>query len=151
VGIIFSTSGCYNLRKKFVRKKKYQKEEPVYINFKDYPQKPTREAYIDYFLFVKGWLDELQESLDRGYSIKREKRAINNAIMNLEQIMSFYNDQGKEKAYPLYRDLVAVKNTIEKNPNKNKIERDYLNQRIDHFRRKFEAEFNYTEAGKWMQ
>lgn len=155
VGIIFSTSGCYTLRKKFVRKKKYQKEEPVYINFKDYPAKPSRDAYVDYFLFVKGWLDDLTESLrierlNTGYNNKREKRAINGAVMNLEQIISFFNQEGKEKIYPLYVDLVKVRNAMEKEPNMSQPRRSLMLQKIEHFRRAFEAEFKYSEAQKWM-
>ncbi|MFA5008740.1 MAG: hypothetical protein WC546_05920 [Candidatus Omnitrophota bacterium] len=155
VGIIFSTSGCYALRKKFVRKKKFQKEEPVYINFKNYPTKPSRDAYIDYFLFVKGWLDDLSESLrierlNAGYSNKREKRALNGAIMNLEQIISFFNDEGKEKIYPLYVDLVKIRDTMEKSPNMSPPRRTLILQKIEHFRREFEAEFKYSEAQKWM-
>ena len=41
-GIIFSTGGCTSLRKKFIRKKKYQKEEPVYIILKIRQTKPRR-------------------------------------------------------------------------------------------------------------
>ncbi|MDD4955594.1 MAG: hypothetical protein PHP17_06115 [Candidatus Omnitrophica bacterium] len=155
VGIIFSTSGCYSLRKKFIRKKKPQKEEPVYINFKDYPNKPSRDAYVDYFLFVKGWLDDLTESLsverlNTGYSNKREKRAINGAVMNLEQLISFFNQEGKEKIYPLYTDLVEIRKTIEKEPNMSQARRNLTLQKVEHFRRAFEAEFKYSEAQKLM-
>lgn len=155
VGIMFSTSGCYTLRKKFIRKKKVQQEEPVYINFKDYPAKPSRDAYVDYFLFVKGWTDDLMESLkierlNTGYNNKREKRAINGAVMNLEQIISFFNQEGKEKIYPLYVDLVKVKDTLEKEPNMSPARRSLMLQKVEHFRRAFEAEFKYSEAQKWM-
>lgn len=148
---LFLTSGCYTLRKKFIRKKKYQKEEPVYVNFKDYPTKPSREAYLDYYLFVKGWLSELSESLSKGYSIKREKRAIKEATMNMEQMISFFNKQGQEKIYPLYEDLVKIKGTIETNPNLTSVERNTLVQKIEYFRRRFEADFKYSNAQKWMQ
>lgn len=151
IAALFLTSGCYSLRKKFIRKKKYQKEEPVYVNFKDYPTKPSREAYLDYYLFVKGWLEELTESLNRGYSIKREKRAIGEAVMNLEQMIGFFNKEGQEKIYPLYQDLTKVKVSIETNPNLSSVERNTLVQRIEHFRRRFEADFKYSNAQKWMQ
>ncbi|MCK9615313.1 MAG: hypothetical protein M0R48_07415 [Candidatus Omnitrophica bacterium] len=154
-GIILSTGGCYSLRKKFIRKKKYQKEEPVYINFKNYPAKPSRDAYVDYFLFVKGWIDDLTESLrierfNTGYNTKREKRAINGAVMNLEQIISFFNQEGKEKIYPLYIDLVKIRDSMEKSPNMSSPRRALILQKIEHFRREFEAEFKYSEAQKWM-
>jgi hypothetical protein len=155
IGIILSTGGCTSLRKKFIRKKKYQKEEPVYINFKDYPAKPSRDAYVDYFLFVKGWLDDLTESLrverlNAGYNNKRERRAINGAVMNLEQMISFFNQDGKEKIYPLYVELVKIKDTLEKDPNMSPARRTIVLNKIEHFRREFEAEFKYSEAQKWM-
>ena len=148
--IVFSTSGCYTLRKKFVRKKKYTEEAPVYVNFKDYPAKPSRDAYIDYYLFVRGWLDELEEALREGGSLKREKRAINEAIMNLEQIVSFFKPEGKEKIYPLYAELLAMRKEVENNPNLGEMQRNSLISKIEHFTRKFEAGFKYTEAEKWM-
>jgi len=148
---LFLTSGCYTLRKKFVRKKKFEEKPPVYVDFKNYPNKPSKDAYIDYYLFVRGWLEELSESLKQGYSIKRDKRAISEAVMNVEQIMMFYSPQGKEKIYPLYQDLTKIKDTIAKSPNMSDIERNTLVQKIDHFQRKFEAEFNYTDAQKWME
>ncbi|MDP2924291.1 MAG: hypothetical protein Q8O30_11350 [Candidatus Omnitrophota bacterium] len=154
---IFFTSGCYTLRKKFIRKKKYQKEEPVYVGFKDYPTKPSREAYLDYYLFVEGWIDELSDelsdsfSVSKAYSLKRVKRAIKEAIMNLEQIIAFFNKEGKEKIYPLYQDLVKVKESIDKNPNTSAIERSTLLQKVEHFRRRFEADFKYSNAQKWME
>ena len=156
IGIIFSTSGCYSIRKKFIRKKKVQQEEPVYVNFKDYPTKPTREAYVDYFVFTKGWLEDLTESLqieklNRGYNNKREKRAINEAIKNLEQIIAFYNQEGKEKIYPLYKDLVKIREKMEKDPSMSPIERTRILQKVEHFRREFEGEFNYRQAEKWME
>lgn len=156
IGIVFSTSGCYTLRKKFIRKKKAQTEEPVYVNFKDYPTKPSREAYVDYFVFVKGWLEDLTEALsvdrvDRGYNVKREKRAINGAVMNLEQIIGFYNQEGKEKIYPLYQELVKVREDLEKDPSMSPAGRTRILQRVEHFRREFENEFNYRQAEKWME
>jgi hypothetical protein len=151
IAALFLTSGCYSLRKKFIRKKKYQKEEPVYVNFKDYPTKPSREAYLDYYLFVKGWLSELSESLSKGYSLKREKRAIKEAMMNMEQIISFFNKEGQGKIYPLYEDLAKIKGAIDANPNMSSVERNTLVQKIEHFRRRFEADFKYSNAQKWMQ
>lgn len=150
VALLFSNSGCYNIRKKFVRKKKYQKESPVYVDFKDYPTKPSPEAYIDYYLFVRGWLDELIEALEKGISYKREKMAINEAIMNLEQIMSFYNLEGKNKIYPLYDELLTIREELEQSPNMSEMKRSSLIHKIQYFKRRFEKDFNYTDAEKWM-
>ena len=148
---VFSTSGCHTLRKKFIRKKKSKEETPVYVDFKDYPRKPSRDAYIDYYIFVRGWLDELIETLEQGGRYKRQKRAINEAIMNVEQIISYYNQEGKEKVYPLYEDLLAIRREIERNPDMNLMKRNSTIKKTEYFKRRFEAEFNYTDAEKWME
>jgi len=142
--------GCQSLRKKFTRTKKHQKDAPVYVDFKDYPPRPSRQAYINYYLFVRGWLDDLVDSLSRGISYKRQKRAINEAIMNLEQIITFYNVEGKEKIYPFYEELTQIRQMIKKSPNMSEIRKNYLARKIENFKRRFQRDFNYTDAEKWM-
>lgn len=144
-------SGCHSLRKKFVRKKKDTKETPVYINFKQYPQLPSRQAYVDYYLFVKGWLEDLVNALQDADSRKKEKRAVNEAIMNLEQIIYFYNQDGKENIYPLYEELLSVKGDIYKGISMNEIKRDMLAVKVDRIRRNFESGFNYNDAKQWIR
>jgi hypothetical protein len=150
IAFVLSTSGCHTLRKKFTRQKKYQKEQQVYVGFKDYPNKPTKEAYLDYYLFVNGWLEDLIDALQKGTSLKREKRAINEAIMNMEQIIGFFNQEGKEKIYPLYEDLTGFKKEVDKNLNTNDIGKDSLIRSIEHFKRQFEAKFNFSDAQQYM-
>lgn len=142
--------GCSSFRKKFIRKKKQQKEIPVYVDFKDYPPKPSRQAYINYYLFVRGWLDDLTETLERGISYKRQRRAINEAIMNLEQMISFYSAEGKDKIYPLYEELVRIRQDIKNSPNMSQIRKNSLIRKIKNFKRRFEKDFNYTDAQEWM-
>jgi len=148
--MIFCDFGCYSLRKKFVRKKKENKETPVYVDFKEYPQQPSREAYINYYLFVRGWLDELTEALKKGLSAKRQKRAINEAVMNLEQIISFYNTEGKDEIYPFYEELVEIKDEVEKSSISSSFRKNSLIRKIENFKRRFEKNFNYTDAKQWM-
>ena len=71
--------------------------------------------------------------------------------MNLEQIMSFYNDKGKEKIYPVYQNFISIKKDISKFPNMSQMQKNFLISRIDHIKRRFEADFNYIDAQKWMQ
>ena len=149
--VMFSiTSGCHSLRKKFIRKKKYEKEIPVYVDFKDYPDKPSRESYINYYLFVRGWLDDLTGALKKGISYKRQRRAINEAIMNLEQIIAFYDSEGKDEVYPIYEKLQYFRDEITKSPNMSEIKRNLLIRKIEQLKRNFEKNFNYTDAEKWM-
>ena len=144
------TSGCYNIRKKFIRKKKQKSEVPVYVNFKDYPEKPSRKAYINYYLFVRGWLEELIDALKKGISHKRQRRAINEAIMNVEQIITFYDIEGKDKIYPFYEEMRDFRKMIQNNPNMSETKRNFLARKIERFKREFEKGFNYKDAEKWM-
>ena len=150
IAILSSTSGCHSLRKKFIRKKKHKPELPVYVNFKDYPAKPSRGAYINYYLFVRGWLDDLTEALRKGISYKRQRRAINEAIMNLEQMITFYDPEGKDAIYPFYEKMQDFREVIKKSPNMSEIKRNSLIRRIEQLKRRFEKDFNYTDAVKWM-
>lgn len=150
IAILSLTSGCQNIRKKFIRKKKYKKEVPVYVNFKDYSHKPSRKAYVNYYLFVRGWLEDLAEALKKGISYKRQKRAINQAIMNLEQIITFYNPDGKEKIYSVYEELQALREMIVKDPNMSETKRNALVRKIERLKRRLEKDFNYTDAEKWL-
>ncbi len=150
VAMVSSTSGCHSLRKKFIRKKKYEKEAPVYVKFKDYPNKPSRGAYINYYLFVRGWLDDLTEALRKGVSYKRQRRAISEAIMNLEQIIAFYDTEGKDAVYPIYEELQGFREAMKKSPNMSEIRRNSLIRKIEKLKRKFEKDFNYSDSEKWM-
>lgn len=147
---LLSLSGCRTLRQKFIRKKEVDKEQPVYVDFKDYPQRPTEEAYVDYYLFTRGWLEELKESLRGNISYKRNKRAIDEAIMNIEQIISFYNEEGREALSPLYEDLKQTRDRIERGPSISEVTRNRLIKKIENIKRRFESNFNYAEAKKWM-
>ena len=150
IAMISITSGCHSLRKKFIRKKKQRQELPVYVDFKDYPTKPSRNAYINYYLFVRGWLDDLTEALKKGISYKRQRRAINEAIMNLEQIIAFYDTEGKDAVYPIYEELQSFREAMAKSPNMSETKRNLLIRRIKQLKRRFEKNFNYNDAEKWM-
>ena len=148
--VLVLTSGCHGLRKKFIRKKKYEEAPPVYVGVKEYPDKLTQEAYIDYNLFVRGWLEELQESLRTEGNVKREKRAINEAIMNIEQIIYFFNDEGKEAIYPIYEELLAIRTEIQRAPSMSSGKRNSLARRVENVERRFDSNFGYSEVEKWI-
>jgi len=150
IALLILPGGCHSLRKKFTRKKKYEKEPPVYIDFKDYPSSPSREDYINYYLFVRGWLDDFKETLHKGISHKRAKRAVNEAIMNFQQIISFFNEEGKEEAYPLYEELLDIKKQVERIPNMSVTKRNSVARKVENLKRRFEQKFSYTDAKKWM-
>ena len=141
---LLSLSGCYKIRKKFTRKKKYRKEPPVYVDFKDYSEIVSRQSYVDYYLFTRGWLQDLAESLREEGGFGRKKRAVNEAIMNLGRMASFYGDGGEEKIKPLRGPLLIIKEEIESDPNMTEVRRAILRAGVEHLKRKFETEFNYA-------
>jgi len=150
ITMVCVTSGCHNLRKKFIRKKKQKKEIAVYVDFKDYPEKPSREAYINYYLFVRGWIDDLAEALKQGVSYKRQRRAINEAIMNLEQIITFYSTEGKDAVYPIYEGLQDLRAEMVKSPNMSEAKSNLFVRKVEQLKRRFEKDFNYSDVEKWM-
>ncbi|MCM8819853.1 MAG: hypothetical protein NC925_03550, partial [Candidatus Omnitrophica bacterium] len=74
----------------------------------------------------------------------------NEAIANFEQIISFFNPQGKERIYPLYEQLISIKKDIEQNKGVDQIHISNIIHKIENFKRHFETEFSYTDAKKWM-
>ncbi|MCP4653143.1 MAG: hypothetical protein GY858_07160 [Candidatus Omnitrophica bacterium] len=149
--IVFACVGCHSVRQKFVRKSKYKKEIPVYVDFKEYPKAPPRAVYNDYCLFVRGWLQDLSRALGDGKSRKRQRRAVNEVIMNLEQIIEFYNDEGKAKISPLREELLVIRDDIEKYPILNDLKRNFLITKVERIRHKFETRFKYSDAKEWLK
>ncbi|MCF7873888.1 MAG: hypothetical protein K9L84_00725 [Candidatus Omnitrophica bacterium] len=147
--ILVLNGGCHSLRKKFIRKKKEEKV-PVYITPKEYPQKPTRDIYVDYYLYVKGWLEELAKALRKGISYKRQKHTIDEAVMNLEQIISFFNQKGKENIESLHKELKQIQAEINRIPNLSRIKRDSLIRKVQKIKRKFDSNYTYTDVKEWL-
>ncbi|MCF7886966.1 MAG: hypothetical protein K9L71_00945 [Candidatus Omnitrophica bacterium] len=147
--VLVLNSGCHSLRKKFIRKKD-KKEVPVYITAKEYPDTPTRDIYIDYYLYTKGWLEELTKALRKGISYKRQRHAISEAIMNLEQIISFFNQEGKENIESIYQELQQIQAEIKRAPNLSRIKRDSLIRKISRVKRYFDSNYTYTDVEEWL-
>ena len=110
--LVFEFTGCTALRKKFIRKRKKDTPPPLYLELREYPNTPTQEMYHQYWLFVRGWLDELLQTIDDGQNTKRQKKAIDEAVMNFEQIVYFYNQEGKEVIAPLHTELLDIREEI---------------------------------------
>ncbi len=147
--LIFFNYGCYSIRKKFIRKKKYQKEPTVYIDLKDYSSQQAEGEYLDYYLYVKGWLDELVKAVEKGFSPKRQKLAANEVIHNLEMAMTFLNTDGKNGMYAIYDEFLVIRKEIENNPIFTQNEKYFLLYRMRSLKRQFEKKFNWVDIEKW--
>lgn len=150
ISSIMISSGCTSLRRKFIRQKKQEEDIQVYVDFKDYGDKPTSEAYVDYFLYVRGWLDELKVSLDSGLSYKRSKRAIDEAIMNMEQITDILNDEGKAGLKPILTQLNDISKAIKDDRSMGYVDRMRLIKEIEKIRREFDRNFSFSKAQVWF-
>lgn len=152
MGLIFILvflSGCRTVREKFVRERRSQ-EVPVYLTLRDYPEKPTRQVYIDYYLYTRGWLGELEKALIRGISHKRQFYAVSQALMNFEQIIVFFNPEGKEAAASLLADLRQIYSGIKQTPNLSQIRRNALVRSTQRVKREFTAGYPYSKVEKWL-
>lgn len=145
--LVLNSSGCTTLRKKFIREKDGKKEtESVYLAFKEYGGKPSRQVYVDYYLYIRGWLDELLQQLQESGNLKRGKYALNEAVVNLEQLISFLNEEGKQKINSLYEILLSVRPELTNTSCLNEVKRKTIIDKVEYFMRKFDADFNYTDA-----
>jgi hypothetical protein len=142
-------SGCYALKKKFIRKKE-SKEPVVYVDFKEYQGPHTQEAYQDYYIFAQGWLDELVKAIAYTENRKKQKQAIKEALFNMEQLFYFFNQQGQERLSPLYEQLMSIKTKIY-SAQLHEVERYYALKKIESLKRQFQREFKWENASQWME
>lgn len=143
--------GCISLRKKFVRKRQTLQEEPVYVNFKEYPATPKSELYRDYWVFLRGWLDEAIKNIDVSGNRKRAKHSFEEAVANIENIVLLFNEEGKKKIDPLYKELLSAKSDFEKRVNMSEIERDGFLRRVEKIKEDFEYNFAYSRIKPWLE
>ncbi len=140
--------GCYPLRKKFTRKKKTS-QETVYVDFKEYSQAPVIELYNDYYLFINGWLDESIVDLRNSRNYKRQKRALGQALYNMELLTSLFSDKGKAKIEPLRKELESLKEEI--TPGLTQVEANTILRRTELLKLRFNKGFTYSKALEWMK
>ena len=141
-------SGCYTLRKKFIRKKE-SKQPTVYVDFKQYQAPHAQEAYQDYYLFVQGWLDELIKALAYTENRKKQKQAITEALFNMEQLFYFFTQQGQEHLSPIYEELTAIKTKIY-STQLHEADKQYTLKKIEFLKREFQREFKWENVSQWI-
>lgn len=134
--------GCTSIRRKFVRKKKSQEEAQVYVTLKDYAGVPTEKAYRDYYVFVRGWLDDLKAALQEQGSWKRSKKSIDEALMNFSQIYQGLNEEGKKECQDILQEFAAIKQTVY-NTSLFSSDTTRLVERVDRLKRTFEKKMSY--------
>ena len=149
--LIADFTGCAALRKKFVRKRRKDLPPPLYLELKDYPNVPTEDMYHQYWLFVRGWLDELKQSIEEEGNRKRQKKAIDEAVMNFEQIVYFFNEEGKQVIAPLHQELLSIQEEVDDPSFSASGNTGILLRRITKAKRDFERDYTYAKASVWLE
>ncbi|MFH1771498.1 MAG: hypothetical protein ABH872_01665 [Candidatus Omnitrophota bacterium] len=151
IAVLFLTSGCYNIRKKFIRKRKPRTDFSVYLDLKDYPQGMSLEAYEEVYFIIKAWLDECINSLEGGNNFKREKKSLEEALFLFEQMISFFTDSGKVAVNGLKIELVSIIQDYSRRPNMTETGRYKLINRLIIFKREFESKLRPSKGYLWVE
>jgi hypothetical protein len=88
-------SGCYSLRKKFVRKKDAQAESTICVDLKEYPKGDSRSAYLDHAVFFRGWVSEAMHILEQNGNRKRIAYSMQEAADSLRGMADLCDDVSK--------------------------------------------------------
>jgi len=117
--IIFSSAGCINFRKKFIRQKNKGDTgdemipvlEPV-----DYSSKPflAQERYSYHFSFWKVWSQEIVQSISNDDSDKRQKYIFNQLFDQLEAMEKWLKGEKKEELIGVINDLKKIEAEFKK-------------------------------------
>lgn len=151
LGLLIFGNGCYSLRKKFIRAKE-EKETPVYVDFKDYPEVDTKKLYNEYYTYINAWLEELIESLGEEvdvYNYKRDKRAIEEIIKNLDLLLSLFTEEGQAQLKPLYTEILTFRDKF--TPFITDSEKAYILQRLQLIKIRFDDKFSYSKVSLWIK
>jgi len=145
--ITIALSGCYSLRKKFVRKKKSKEPQPVYVDFKEYPKETPQDLYDNYYLFAGAWMDEIVNSLSDSYNYKRQRHAFSEVMHNLDGINSIFTEEGKTELKPIYDEMASLSKKV--SPNMTDIDKSFILRRVEIVRLRFSRNFKHSKVSQW--
>jgi len=111
------TSGCAQLKDKFVPKAK-KKDEAVstkrYLAVREYDVHPTMELYTKRYIFWKQWHKELLSVMD-GRNHKKTVVAVEQEVSNLMSMRDMLTDEKGDKLGVLLDELIGIENEIKTN------------------------------------
>src|SRR3989338_5931918 len=93
LALVFITNlaGCEAVQRKFMRKKKAKPVRPMfYVEDEETPKRPPVELYMVHYVYWKTWMDDL--IANAGKNLKRDKRAVAEAIGNLADMKKYLAD-----------------------------------------------------------
>lgn len=147
--ITIALSGCYSLRKKFVRKRKSKKPQPVYVDFKEYPKENPADIYDNCYLFAGAWMDEIINGLGGSYNYKRQRHAFNEVMRNLDKINEIFTEEGRNKLKSIYDEMASLSKKI--SPNLTDIDRNFILRKVEIIKLEFGNNFRHSKVSQWIR
>ncbi len=124
--LIINLSGCAELRKKFVRKKKPRKEEVSFYRVEEYKVQPPHGRYQDHYVLWHNWQLDLERM--EGTSHLRDLRSLNESLRHLTVMRDLLEDEKAEEldiqikyTEGLREKLKKTKKDIVKDPHSRKL------------------------------
>ena len=149
IAIIALFTGCYSVRRKFIRKKESEEPHPVYVDFKEYPKERPNNLYDNYYLFAEAWMDEIINGLSGSYNYKRQRYAFNEIIRNLKKMDDIFAKEGRDKLKPIYNEIVNLSKKV--SPNMTNIDRIFILRRMEAIEMKFSEGFKHSRVSQWIR
>lgn len=140
--VIFSLSGCADLKNKFVRKKK-ETQVKRYYAVKEYHVTPSLDLYMKRYVLWKNWIRQLQQDLN-ARNFKKPLVAAEQTLSNLEDMQGMLVDEKAEalQKYVDEMDWVYAKIKKEKVTTGNQVQ---LKKRIDVVAAEVQRKFAYGD------
>lgn len=141
---IFTISGCADLKDKFIRKPKEEKEKAKrYYAVREYDVRPSLELYTKRYVYWKHWHKELLAVLDHD-NHKKTVVAIEQEASNLMAMQSMLVDEKAEQLEVSIAELTEIEKTIKKErlTGGNKVR---IRKKLESLGRRVKREFSYNK------
>ena len=118
VAMIFSSVGCEPLRKKFVRKKKEEKESGIIpvLEPMDYAPKKMYsplEQYQRHYSLWKVWDRELMQAIQEGKNPKAQKYNLAQLIEQIEEMQKWAREEKQKELFVLIQELHGIQKDLD--------------------------------------
>ena len=104
--------GCAELRKKFTRKKKSQKEDFSFYRPEKYKAKPPDERYQEHYVLWYNWQLDLERT--DGVSHLRDMRALNESLRHLTAMRDLLQEEQAEKLDIQVKHIEKIRTRLKK-------------------------------------
>lgn len=149
-----SLSGCTGeLRKKFVRKKKYEKKQIPVFKPKSYEAEFTKEQrYINHYAFWKNAQTEMINILDGKDRINNKKLKFhaNYAVVEINEMYKLLPDEKKQSLKPHIEELTGLAERI-KDSSYVSAHKHTLTKQLKHIYNVVRENFSYVKMKKHLQ